>query len=152
MQTSVIQINRFSGATFGPAVDELAIEEPLEIRVAHTGAEMPEERAISVTMRTPGADRDLALGFLFTEGLIRSYTDVREVVIAENTVSVHLAEGIRLQVDKAERNFYMSSSCGICGKASLDAVRIRRSGAPAHDGIRISPELFYSLPGRLRAR
>lgn len=155
MQTAVIQITRFQGDTCSPAADELAIEEPLEIRVAHTGHEVPAERAVSVTMRTPGADAELALGFLFTEGLIQSLEDIREVEVAHdraNTAIVHLAEGFRMKLETAERNFYMSSSCGVCGKASLDAIRIKRNVAPVHDEIRISPELLYALPERLRVQ
>lgn len=154
MQTAVIQITRFQGATYAPAADELTIEEPLEIRVAHTGHDTPEERAVSITMRTPGADGELALGFLFTEGLIDGIDDVREVAVAHdraNSVTVHLAEGKRLQHTPVERNFYMSSSCGICGKASLEAIRLKRAPAP-HDSLRISPELLYALPDRLRAQ
>jgi FdhD protein len=155
MQTAVIQINRFTGATFSPAADELAIEEPLEIRIAHFDGTASDEQAVSVTMRTPGADQELALGFLFTEGLIQSHTDIREVSVAHaqaNTVTVRLAEGIVLRLGKTARNFYMSSSCGVCGKASLEAVRVTRKTVPAHDDIRISPELLYALPERLRAQ
>jgi FdhD protein len=155
MQTAVIQINRFQGTTFSPAADELAIEEPLEIRVAHTGEDAPADRAISVTMRTPGADADLALGFLFTEGLIESVADVLNVDVAHggaNTVTVRLAPGVQLTPEQTERNFYTTSSCGICGKASLEAVRIHRKSQPEHDSIRISPELLYALPERLRVQ
>lgn len=155
MQTAVIQITRFQGATCSPAADELAIEEPLEIRVAHTGHDVPEPRAVAVTMRTPGADADLALGFLLTEGLIHHPEDVLAADVAHeraNTVTVRLAAGRRLALQPAERNFYISSSCGVCGKASLDAVRIRQERAPLHDDIRISPELLYTLPDKLRAQ
>ncbi|MBM4393279.1 MAG: formate dehydrogenase accessory sulfurtransferase FdhD [Deltaproteobacteria bacterium] len=103
----------------GPGVDDVIEEEPLEIRV--------EGQAAAVTMRTPGHDLDLAVGFLLTEGVIDGIDDVRAVAsVAENVVDVRLAEGVPLHRQRlADRQIYASSSCGICGKASLDRVRAR---------------------------
>jgi FdhD protein len=100
-------------------VDELANEEPLEIRVG--------ERSISVTMRTPGHDAELAAGFLLSEGLIRARSDVAAIAPARadetcNVINVELAPGVRLDVDQLTRHVFASSSCGLCGKATIESV------------------------------
>ncbi|MGD8341752.1 MAG: formate dehydrogenase accessory sulfurtransferase FdhD, partial [Gammaproteobacteria bacterium] len=111
--------------------DVVATEEPLEIRLELDDGEGGRiERSISITMRTPGNDEELAIGFLFSEGIIRSAGDV---LLARpcgppapngliNVVRVELAPGVGVELDRLERHFYTSSSCGVCGKASLDAV------------------------------
>jgi FdhD protein len=129
--------------------DYLAAEEPLEIHIGN--------RPLTVMMRTPGHDRELAAGFLWTEGLI----DAREQIVAlrqngagtgakGNVVEVDLQEGA-FEHEGLQRNFFAASSCGICGKASIDAIRNRGLRAPNHD-FRIVPELLWELPQRLRAR
>ncbi|MGH7142532.1 MAG: formate dehydrogenase accessory sulfurtransferase FdhD [Planctomycetota bacterium] len=94
--------------------DELAPEAPLEIRV--------NRRPVSVTMRTPGHDRELALGFLFTEGIVRRREDIAEAVEREGLVDVRLAPGCNADLGRLTRHVFASSSCGICGKASIEAV------------------------------
>jgi len=114
--------------------DVVATEEPLEIRLGYADVSgRRAERSISITMRTPGNDEELAVGFLFTEGIIRRREDV--VVIRPcgppapnglvNVVRVELADDVAVELDRLERNFYTSSSCGVCGKASLDAVAVQ---------------------------
>ncbi|HEX2189440.1 MAG TPA: formate dehydrogenase accessory sulfurtransferase FdhD [Longimicrobiaceae bacterium] len=136
--------------------DALATEEPLELRVAPAGA--PPQR-VAVTMRTPGSDFELAAGFLFTEGVLRDGSDVaaiRYCVDAEadgaqqyNVVSVHLAPGAPFDPDSLRRNFYTTSSCGVCGKASIEAVR--GGGCPvAGPGPAVSAATLLALPARLR--
>jgi FdhD protein len=129
--------------------DYLAAEEPLEIRV---GA-----RPLTVTMRTPGHDRELAAGFLWTEGLIDAPTQIASLRQQEagtgassNIVEVELKDRT---FDPAElqRNFFAASSCGICGKASIEAIRVRGLRAPNRD-FRVTPEILCELPARLRAR
>ncbi|MFG1949599.1 formate dehydrogenase accessory sulfurtransferase FdhD [Micromonospora sp. NPDC048830] len=137
--------------------DSLAVEEPLEIRVGPGGP--GRRRPLAVTMRTPGDDLDLAIGFLLTEGLIRSDADVHTAQLCAgaetpntyNVVDVVLAPGVpEPNVDPA-RNFYTTSSCGVCGKASIDAVRTRSPFAVADDPLTVPATLLAELPDRLRA-
>ncbi|MGZ8630174.1 MAG: formate dehydrogenase accessory sulfurtransferase FdhD [Actinomycetota bacterium] len=132
--------------------DTLATEEPMEIRVGGPGQEA---RAVAVTMRTPGADYELAAGFLFTEGLVVP-GDVRRIAYCDdlgdeeqryNVVTVSLDRPF--DHDRLHRNFYATSSCGICGKAALDDVDVRC--APVGDGPVVSADVLVSLPDRLRA-
>ena len=133
--------------------DLVAVEEPLEIRVARAG-ETGNGRAISITMRTPGHDAELAVGFLFGEGLIARREDVGAVRFCGptgNVLRVELRPEVALDLGRLERNFYTSSSCGVCGKASIEAVT---SGAPLrHIAIaqRVEGALLGRLPERLRA-
>jgi FdhD protein len=129
--------------------DYLVGEEPLEIRVG--------DAALSVTMRTPGHDLELATGFLFTEGLIRSRDQIASVQHepnekqnGANRVHVDLVAGVTLDAESTRRNFYTTSSCGVCGKASIDAVRVRQI-APPNPDCSVDPEVLCCLPERLRA-
>ncbi|HEV8132984.1 MAG TPA: formate dehydrogenase accessory sulfurtransferase FdhD [Acidobacteriota bacterium] len=135
------QVRRFA--------DCLANEEPLEIRVG--------DFPLSVTMRTPGHDFELAAGFLFTEGVIQGREqlgDLRQGSSADgqpssNVVQVELA-GVLLDRDRMQRNFFVASSCGICGKASIDAVRAHGIRCPSSE-IRFDPDLLCTLPEALRS-
>ncbi|MEU7865517.1 formate dehydrogenase accessory sulfurtransferase FdhD [Dactylosporangium sp. NPDC049140] len=133
--------------------DTLAAEEPLEIRVG--GA------ALAVTMRTPGDDLDLAIGFLLTEGVIRQAADVVTAKLCAgdeepnsyNVVDIRLSADIPAPVtQQAARNFYTTSSCGICGKASIDAVRTRSAFDVSRDPLTVAPEVLAGLPDALRRR
>lgn len=126
----------------GDETDVVAIEEPLEIRI--------EGIAAAITMRSPGDDLDLAAGFLLTEGVIDGWDDVRAVaIVAENVVDVRLAEGVPgVRARSADRALFSSSSCGICGKASLDRL-VQRSGPVA--GWMPDESVLSKLPERLRA-
>jgi FdhD protein len=136
--------------------DTLATEEPLEIRILD-----PEATPIAVTMRTPGADFPLAAGFLFGEGILNRSEEVASIrycVDADgdgpqlyNVVNVRVASGVRLDRSKLQRNFYATSSCGVCGKASIEAV----SGAECPrltSELSVDPEVVLGLPARLRER
>jgi FdhD protein len=134
--------------------DALAVEEPLEIRV--------DGRALAVTMRTPGHDVELAHGFLLTEGVVGAAIDVRDARYCGsrdedgrntyNVLDVRLAAGVPAPQTGVERNFYTTSSCGVCGKASLDAVRLRTRHDPAADPVRVRPDVLAALPDALRLR
>jgi FdhD protein len=132
--------------------DTLAAEEPLEIRVGG--------RALAVTMRTPGHDVELAHGFLLTEGVIGKPDDVRTARYCDsvdadgrntyNVLDLALADGVAEPETGVERNFYTTSSCGVCGKAALDAVRLTSRFPPDTDPVTITPALLSSLPDALR--
>ncbi|HEX6526705.1 MAG TPA: formate dehydrogenase accessory sulfurtransferase FdhD [Streptosporangiaceae bacterium] len=120
--------------------DLLAVEEPLEIRI---GGE-----PLTVTMRTPGDDIDLAAGFLYTEGLLGSLADVHEIKMCdENVAAVSVAPGTPLA---SSRKFVTTSACGVCGKDNIEAIRVRSRFDVAADPVRVSPELLAAMPGRLR--
>lgn len=152
--TSRRSVLRISATTRESSPDSLAVEEPLELRVAG--------RSIAVTMRTPGHDVELAHGFLLTEGAVAGREDIRTArycgsrdadgMHTHNVLDVELAAGVPELDTGIERNFYTTSSCGVCGKASLDAVRLRSRFSPAEDPIRVDPEVLAALPGTLRAR
>jgi FdhD protein len=122
MKTTHVDVLRVRAASAERDRDVVAVEEPLEIRLAWE----TREKTISVTMRTPGDDFDLAIGFLFTEGVIASAEDVDAVRHwgSPNAVRVALKPGTRVDTAKLERHFYTTSSCGVCGKTSIDALRV----------------------------
>ncbi|QIZ36335.1 formate dehydrogenase accessory sulfurtransferase FdhD [Saccharopolyspora sp. ASAGF58] len=133
--------------------DTLAAEEPLEIRV--NGA------PLSVTMRTPGHDIELAHGFLLTEGVIHDKDQLSTARYCDspgpdgrntyNVLDILLAPGVRPPDASVTRNFYTTSSCGVCGKAALDSVRLSTRHSPADDPLTLEPATLIELPGRLRA-
>jgi FdhD protein len=133
-----------------PELDVLAVEEPLEIRIAWTDANGDHEKPISVTMRTPGADEDLAVGFLYTEGIVVGPTDVVACRRAGNVIRVELAAGARVELARLERNFYVTSSCGVCGKGSIDAIHTRRTMHAAPAALRVEPAAVHAMPAALR--
>ena len=132
--------------------DSLAVEEPMEIRVGG--------RALAVTMRTPGNDIDLAHGFLLTEGVIGDRADISVARYCDgvdeqgrntyNVLDVTLAAGVAPPEVGVERNFYTTSSCGVCGKASLDSVKLRSRYSPANDPVQVSTDMLATFPDRLR--
>ena len=139
--------------------DTLATEEPLEIRVAG--------RPLAVTMRTPGHDLELATGFLLTEGLLATPADIAQAIVCAgpslaggettppetfgNVVEVTLRAGVPPPPPSAARAFYTTSSCGICGRASIDTVRTMARFDVATDPAEVDPHLLAELPDRLRA-
>jgi FdhD protein len=135
--THVTRVTRSSSTADG---DVLAVEEPLEIRVG--------EKNISVTMRTPGDDFDLAVGFLFTEGIIGK-DDVESIRHwgSPNVVRVALRDGVAFDASKLDRHFYTTSSCGICGKTSIEALRVVVDPLPDATPVRAS--VVHGLPSLL---
>ena len=161
-QTAVRRV--VTGTVTDDSPDVLAVEEPLEIRL---GIPNDGHRSISITMRTPGDDSELAAGFLFTEGIIKSAAEVKQIrhcglkiqkstdvidrasALNSNTIRVDLSEGIDIDFKRLQRHFYTTSSCGVCGKSSIDALRtgaVRLSG----DSLKIDADLIHALPARLR--
>jgi FdhD protein len=133
--------------------DALAVEEPLELRVGG--------RSLAVTMRTPGADFDLAAGFLVSEGVITERQQLARMTYCTGTevdernrynlLDITLGRGVAPPDASVARAFFTTSSCGLCGKASIDAVRTRSAFSVREDGLHVAPGLLVSLPGRLRA-
>lgn len=138
--------------------DLLAVEEPLEIRLVYGLNADRKTKSISITMRTPGNDFELAEGFLYTEGIIKNHSDILSIIHfnsllnPENIVIVELKENVQLDLLKLERHFYTTSSCGVCGKASIDAVKTTGDSHKTFSEvtIEVSKELIYSLPHILR--
>jgi len=140
--------------------DSLAIEEPLEIRVSYVVDGRRRMDSLCVTMRTPGRDLDLAAGFLFTEQVIQSPAEIKNIshcvpagalAAACNTVRVDLVDGVDFNLDRLRRNFYASSSCGVCGKASLEALEIKSASRVPENGFRVAESIVHSLPDLLEA-
>ena len=124
--TVPVQVVRASATTTFEEQDYLAVEEPLEISIAYGEAAARQRQRIAVTMRTPGHDFDLALGFLFTEGIISQEKDVAALRYSANgghELTVELKAGVAVDTARLSRHFYTASSCGVCGKASLELVQ-----------------------------
>ncbi|MDO8969284.1 MAG: formate dehydrogenase accessory sulfurtransferase FdhD [Saprospiraceae bacterium] len=153
MATKQIFITKYKGAEHWEASDLLAVEEPLEIRVEFGPISKRKSQNLSITMRTPGSDEDLAVGFLFTEGIVRQTSDIFSVKIwGENMVMVSLQPDFDFDLKKLERHIYTSSSCGVCGKSSMEAVKIAvpQTNLCPTNPWKINPEIIYSLPDTLR--
>ncbi len=135
--------------------DSLAVEEPLEIKLGFDRSGDYIRRSISITMRTPGQDFDLAAGFLLTEGIITDYeqiADISETTAADGkntpgqSICVSLKPGVPVELKRLERHFYTSSSCGVCGKASLEALNLAGLKAPPSSGLTLDAEIINGLP------
>ncbi len=133
--------------------DVLAVEEPLEIRVGLDEGGRRVRQSVSITMRTPGHDMELAVGFLFTEGILTDPAQVAGVrpCGSENAVRVDLRPGVAVDLSRLERHFFASSSCGVCGKASLEAVRVTCGERPVAGQPAVDAAVIRRLPGRLRS-
>ncbi len=137
--------------------DFLAREEPLEIRLGYEKQGIRHQKSISVTMRTPGHDEELALGFLFTEGIISSFSQVNDIYVPkvrhkearENIIVVELKSGMETDLKKLERHFYTSSSCGVCGKTSIEAVEVQCPFERQEDSFKVPSALIHRLPDLL---
>lgn len=159
-----VTVKKYAGKERHQAADLLAAEEPLEIRIGYGSDHDRKQKNVSVTMRTPGHDFELALGFLFTEGIIQDYSQVLSVKYCsdggrtenyENIVRVELVPGCEPELLWMERNFYMTSSCGVCGKASIESVRAACPTVQTEKGqssFRVSPDLLLRLPQLLREK
>jgi FdhD protein len=142
---TIPDVVRYRDGVLSHAPDDLAHEEPLEIRVRG--------RAISVTMRTPGHDDELAAGFLLTEGLIRQRSDVLRIEPCDrnddgNLLNVLLAPEVHVDFDKLTRHVFASSSCGLCGKATIDAVRA--TFPPVQSDLNIDGATLLNMPAAMR--
>ncbi len=151
-------ILRVSDAAVKKEFDTLAVEEPLEIRLGFAENGKPAHKAISITMRTPGNDFELAAGFLFTEGILESPRQISNIKHCgkfpnnQNTVRLDLSPETPINFKKLERNFYTTSSCGVCGKSSLEALATGAKAVIDAGFPPISAALIYDFPEKLRRR
>ena len=136
-------IVRFRTTGHTTLTDTLTVEEPLDVRIGG--------RSVAITMRTPGRDLDLARGFLFTEGIIGARTQVQGKVVKANVVDVSLPPGAVVDWGKLSRHSYTSSSCGVCGKTSLDQVFNAVPFPEQPASVTVAPAVVRALPDRLRA-
>ena len=155
-----IAVTTSDGREFG---DVLAVEEPLEVRIGFPNGT---HKAVSITMRTPGDDGELAAGFLFTEGIISSHEQIKQIrhcglkigsnkgtldrasALNSNTIRVDLNDVLDLDLNRLERNFYTTSSCGVCGKASIEALATGVKRATSE--LKVTSDVIHSLPDKLR--
>ncbi len=152
-RTEHIAIHKVSSSTINETMDKVAVEEPLEILLDYSTASGRMQKNIAVTMRTPGNDEELAAGFLFTEGIIKDGQAISEIKRShadENRLQVILKENIIPALGNAARNFYTTSSCGICGKASIDAIGTVSSFNEVKDNIFINPAVLYQLQDKVK--
>lgn len=151
-----IQVKRFEGGAEASAQDLLVTEEPLEIRLGHGPLDARSEFRLSVTMRTPGNDEELTTGFLYTEGLVADHRQITRVLHCEdvkpeergNVVRAELHPDVVLDPSRWQRNFYTTSSCGVCGKSSIEAVHVR-CASPTRPWGQVDPAVITALPERM---
>lgn len=157
---SCLNVLKFDGERGVEAPDLLAVEEPLEIRLGYGPAADRQQRSLAVTMRTPGSDEDLALGFLLTEGIIENPAQVLSLKhcmdlgreATGNVLRAELKPEVEVPWPRLERHFYTSSSCGVCGKASIESVEATGCSALPAPRPLLPADVLTTLPDRLRAR
>jgi FdhD protein len=158
--TQRVQIDRFERDALRAVTDAVALEEPLEIRLDTMLEGTRAVRSLSITMRTPGHDEELAAGFLFSEGIVRQPSDIEllrpcgledGVHGARHAVRVRVADHVQVDWPTLTRAFQATSSCGVCGKGSLDALQVRGLRTAPREGFRIKPATITALSDRLRA-
>lgn len=154
-----IDIRKVNGERQLETEDSVAIEEPLEIQLSATAPQAAAAKSVSITMRTPGHDAELALGFLFTEGIIRSIDQVAAVLHVgpvdsdsglQNTIRVEVRPDVHIDLDRLQRHFYTTSSCGVCGKASLDALKVTGATSLARVTTTFRRDQIVAMPDKLR--
>ena len=151
-RSRAVDLERFRANLRESCADRVAVEEPLEIRLGFETHGERRTRTVSITMRTPGDDADLATGFLFSEGIIRAPDDIAVVkpCTGDNAIRVELEDGIGVDLGTLERHFYTTSSCGVCGKASLNALYVNGVRPFSHSTPVFDPDVLVSIPDLLR--
>ena len=156
-----VRLQKIAGRCAERRDDHVAVEEPLELRLGFRAPQGHTSMSLAVTMRTPGNDEALAIGFLVGEGIVRRAADIAAVnsvgpaapeTGCRNVVRVDLAAGVRFDPERLQRNFYTTSSCGVCGKSSLDAVRIVGAEQRPDGRFRLPHAVLVALPEQLRRR
>lgn len=155
-----IDVSKVSGDQRVSKADSVAVEEPLEIQLSYTAAEGAAAKSISITMRTPGDDDDLAVGFLYTEAIIQSAEQVASVkhcgAAADDTglrniIRVSLNPDVEVDLGRLQRHFYTTSSCGVCGKASLEALRVTGQTSLSDNTVTFGRSVIVGMPDKLAA-
>ncbi len=158
-QTTVeVPVHKVDRGRVSTQADVLAAEEPLEIRLGFGPARNRTHKGVSVTMRTPGHDFELAAGFLLTEGILRSSGQIEQIRHCgpptpggnRNVVRVELKAELDVDLQRLERHFYTTSSCGVCGKTSIEAVQVCQGHPLPHSGPVFGPEVIHRAPNTLR--
>ncbi|TRX50650.1 formate dehydrogenase accessory sulfurtransferase FdhD [Fulvivirga sp. M361] len=160
MSQSVTHVNvhRVKGMEQVSEPDLLAVEEPLEIRIGYGEGHQRKEKSLSITMRTPGNDLELATGFLIGEGIINSVAEIVSIRHCQNVekeeeignvVRVELSQELVIDLQKLQRHFYTSSSCGVCGKSSIEAVQVSACEALPRGRPVFDQQLIHQLPDKL---
>ncbi|MGH7884088.1 MAG: formate dehydrogenase accessory sulfurtransferase FdhD [Thermodesulfobacteriota bacterium] len=159
--TTDIAVKKVKGSHISNDKDVLAVEEPLEIRIGFYQNGTRKNKNISITMRTPGEDFDLAAGFLFTEGIIKNENQIKKIKNIgsgtdrkneSNIVFVELEKEVDVDIMRLERHFYTTSSCGVCGKTSLDALEVKASYKLPKGEPVFNFDLIYELSDILRKK
>lgn len=152
LSISPTEITRLEHGNTLATNDFVAVEEPLEIRLTGANLEPNTEKNIAITMRTPGNDVELALGFLFTEGIISSAQDIISIQESpdQSSITIELHDSVVVDLDSLERHFYTTSSCGVCGKASIDAVQVKCKIALPQTQWKVNASVLFGLPDALR--
>ncbi len=159
---AVVAVDRVSGSQVQARTEDVvAVEEPLGIALGYTDAHGRQQRDWVVTMRTPGGDLELVLGFLFAEGVIQSAADITSIRHCDsgsdlesqgNRVRVELSDFVRVPPHVFRRQNPLNSSCGVCGKATLEDLRVRCEPVPVQAGFEVAAEVLRSLPEAVRQR
>jgi FdhD protein len=156
-----IDVSTVRGNSRVSRADSVAVEEPLEIQLGYPSAEGAAAKSVSITMRTPGDDAELALGFLYTEGILRSGDQVASVEHCgipvddsglRNTIRVTLKPGVEVDLGRLQRHFYTTSSCGVCGKASLEALRVTGQAPLSDKTVTFRRTVIIGMPEKLAAQ
>jgi FdhD protein len=156
LSTQTVNVNQVKGLENTCKADILAVEEPLEIRIEFGPPQKRIKKTISITMRTPGHDFELALGFLFTEGILKSRNDFKTVKFcgaSGNVVRIELIDDLEFDIKTLERHFYTSSSCGVCGKTSIEALRVqspKSTSLSSRKPLEVSSKTINELSQKLR--
>ena len=154
-----VDISKFADGRQADKRDEVAVEEPLEIRLAFSTPDGRATRSISITMRTPGDDEELAAGFLYSESIIRGPDDIAAIETCgppapdsgnQNVIRVELGPDVEVDLGRLQRHFYTTSSCGVCGKTSLDALRAIGAEPQTGNAIEFQRDVLARVPESLR--
>ena len=154
-----VKIDRIDGSSRLQTEDRLAIEEPMEIRLVYWVGETQRENSVSITMRTPGNDFELAAGFLYGEGMVSQSDHIVSIshsgpptgdLNLHNVVQVELSSKMTIDLQRLVRHFYTTSSCGVCGKSSLAALHMNKPSAKIPE-VQIDVALLHTLPDKLRS-